>query len=147
MMPSPTVPLSVENDAICRASAPPCRPSRSRRRARLPGRVRRRRRQAVRRAFESAAVVAPGAGTVGGGVAEQRRAVIHLTSRWPGRAGQRQGVVAGDAVADRAAVGRERRDDQAVGAALSTVTLSAVEATPVLPADPSRVAGQAVRRV
>ena len=53
----------------------------------------------------------PGAAAVGGGAAEQGGAVIDL-DRGVGfrRAGQRQGIVIGDAVADRAAVGRERGD-------------------------------------
>ena len=55
--------------------------------------------------------VAPGAAAVGGGAAEQRGAVIDL-DRAVGfrRAGQRQRVGIGDAVADHAAVGRERGD-------------------------------------
>ena len=55
--------------------------------------------------------VGPGAAAVGHGAAEQRRAVIDL-DRAVGfrRARQRQGVVVGDVVAHRAAVGRERGD-------------------------------------
>ena len=55
--------------------------------------------------------VAPGAAAVGGRAAEQRRTVIDL-DRAAGlrRAGQRQRIVIGDAVANHAAVGRERGD-------------------------------------
>ena len=55
--------------------------------------------------------VAPGAAAVGGRAAEQRGAVIDL-DRAVGfrRAGQRQHRRIGDAVADGAAVGRERGD-------------------------------------
>ena len=55
--------------------------------------------------------VAPGPCSVGGGAAEQRGAVIDL-DRAVGfrRAGERQRIVIGDAVADDAAVGRERGD-------------------------------------
>ena len=88
---------------------------------------------------------APGAGAVGGGAAEQRRAVVDL-DRAVGfrRAGQRQRIVIGDAIADGAAVGRERGDAGATGAVVSTVTLSAVEATLVLPASIGGGGGQAV---
>ena len=57
---------------------------------------------------------APGAAAVGGGAAEQGGAVIDL-DRGIGfrRAGQRQGIVIGDAVAGRAAVGRERGNGRA----------------------------------
>ena len=58
--------------------------------------------------------VAPGAAAVGGGAAEQRGPVIDL-DRAVGfrRAGQRQRIVIGDAVAHHAAVGRERGDASA----------------------------------
>ena len=75
----------------------------------------------------SAAVVklqAPAA--VGGGAAEQRDPVIDLDGGIGFRAaGERQGIVIGDAVAHRAAVGRvrgNRRDDRGL---VSMVTLSA----------------------
>ena len=84
----------------------------------------------------AAVVIGPGAGAVRGGAAEQRRAVVDL-DRAVGfrRAGQRQGIVIGDAVADGAAVGRERGD--ARGNRRRRVDGHAqarVEATPVLPA-------------
>ena len=61
--------------------------------------------------FDSPGGVAPGAAAVGGHGAEQGGAVVDL-DRAVGRrrAGQRQRVVIGDAVAGDAAVGRERRD-------------------------------------
>ena len=80
--------------------------------------------------------VAPGTAAVRGDAAEQRGAVVDL-DRAVGlrRAGQRQDVVVGDAVADGAAVGRERGDDSARPAPhVSTVTFSAAEAALVLPA-------------
>ena len=56
---------------------------------------------------------APGPCPVGGGAAEQRDAVIDL-HRGTGtrRAGERQGIVIGDAVARHIAVVRERGDDR-----------------------------------
>ena len=79
--------------------------------------------------------IAPGPAAVGRRAAEQRRAVVDL-DRAVGlrRAGQGQRIVVGDAVADRAAVGRERGDGRRAGAVVSMVTLSAAEAAPVLPA-------------
>ena len=67
----------------------------------------------------------PGAAGVRGCGAEQRRAVKHL-HRGVGhcRAGQRQRVVIGDAVAHRAAVGRERRDGRRYRRGMSIVTAS-----------------------
>ena len=80
--------------------------------------------------------VAPGAGAVGGDAAEQRGAVVDLDGAVGlGGAGQGQRVVVGDVVADRAAVGRERGDrGRGRRALVSTVTASALEAAPVLPA-------------
>ncbi len=114
VMPSPTVPLSVENEAMVGATgaavsivtrsaveAAPVLPAAS-----VAVAVR------LWAPLASAAVViAPGAAAIGGGGAEQRGAVVDL-DRAVGlrRAGQRQRVVIGDAVADRAAVGRERGD-------------------------------------
>ena len=79
--------------------------------------------------------VGPGAAAVGGGRAEQRGAVIDL-DRAVGlrRAGQRQHRRIGDAVADHAAVGRERGDGRGDRRIVSTVTASAAEAALVLPA-------------
>ena len=79
--------------------------------------------------------VAPGPCSARQRAAQQRRAVEDL-DRAVGfrRAGQRQRIVIGDAVADDAAVGRERGDLGAIGAVVSMVTFSALEATPVLPA-------------
>ena len=80
--------------------------------------------------------VAPGPCPARQRAAEQRRTVIDL-DRAAGlrRAGQRQRIVIGDAVADDAAVGRERGDGRArPGPSVSMVTFSAVEAALVLPA-------------
>src|ERR1017187_9837911 len=70
-----------------------------------------RRGEAVGGTRQGAGGVAPGPAAVGGGAAQQRRAVINL-DRAVGirRAGQRQDIHIGDAVAHRAAVGRERGD-------------------------------------
>src|ERR1019366_8715998 len=67
--------------------------------------------QAVGGIRQGAGGVAPGPAAVGGGVAQQRRAVIDL-DRAVGfrRAGQRQDIHIGDAVAHHATVGRERDD-------------------------------------
>ena len=94
-----------------------------------------RRRQAVAAIRQDRRGVAPGPGAVRHRAAEQRRTVIDL-DRAVGlrRAGQRQRVVIGDAVADDAAVGRERGDGRRSRRVVSMVTLSALEATPVLPA-------------
>ena len=66
--------------------------------------------------------VAPGPCPARQRAAEQRRTVIDL-DRALGfrRAGQRQRIVIGDAVADHAAVGRERGDGRATGAVVSMV--------------------------
>ena len=114
VMPSPTTPLSVENEAmlgatgavvstvtLSAAEAAPVLPAASVAVAR----------QAVGAVGQGRGGEAPGAGAVGGGAAEQRGAVIDL-HRAVGfrRAGERQGIVIGDAVTHRAAVGRERGD-------------------------------------
>ena len=54
---------------------------------------------------------APGPGSIGGGAAEQRGTVIDL-DRGIGfrRAGERQDIVIGDAIANGTAIGRERRN-------------------------------------
>ena len=113
-MPSPTVPLSVENEAMLGATGAAVStvtPSAAEATPVLPA-------ASVAVAVRlwaplasAAVVIAPGAGAVRGGAAEQRGAVVDL-DRAVGfrRAGQRQGVVIGDAVANRAAVGRERGD-------------------------------------
>ena len=77
----------------------------------IGGRIGRRRRQAVRTVRQRRGRVSPGAAAVGDRTAQQGGAVKHL-DRAVGlrRAGQRQRGVIGDAVADRAAVGRERGD-------------------------------------
>ena len=109
---------------------------RSRGRTGVAGGIGRRRGQAVGAIGQRRRGIAPGAAAVGRRAAEQRRAVVDL-DRAVGfrRAGQRQRVVVGDAVADDAAVGRERGDRSgATGAVVSMVTSSAAEATLVLPA-------------
>ena len=65
--------------------------------------------QAVGAVGERGRGIGPVAAAIGGGAAEQRDAVIDL-HRGIGfrRAGERQGIVIGDAVARRAAVGRVR---------------------------------------
>ena len=114
VMPSPATPLSVENEAMLGATgaavsmvtlsaveAAPVLPAAS-----VAVAVR------LWAPLASAAGgIAPGAAAVGGGAAEQRGAVIDL-HRGVGfrRAGQRQGIVIGDAVAHDTAVGRERGD-------------------------------------
>ena len=84
---------------------------RRRRRPGIAGRIGRRRRQAVRAVRQRRCRIAPGAAAVRHRAAQQRRTVKDL-DRCVGlrRAGQRQRVVIGDAVAHRAAVGRERGD-------------------------------------
>ena len=75
----------------------------------IGGRIARRRRQAVRAVRQRRRRIGPGAAAVGHRAAQQRRTVKDL-DRCVGlrRTGQRQRVVIGDAVAHRAAVGRER---------------------------------------
>ena len=84
---------------------------RARGHAGIAGGIGRRRRQAVAAIRQDRRGVAPGPGPARHRAAEQRRAVVDL-DRAVGlrRAGQRQRVVIGDAVADDAAVGRERGD-------------------------------------
>ena len=84
---------------------------RRRRCAGIAGRIARRRRQAVRTVRQRRCGIGPGAAAVGHRAAQQRRTVKDLDRcvRFR-RTGQRQRVVIGDAVADRAAVGRERGD-------------------------------------
>ena len=66
-------------------------------------------RQAVGAVGERGRREAPGPCSIGGGAAEQRDAVIDLDRGIGFRAaGERQGIVIGDAIARRAAVGRVR---------------------------------------
>ena len=111
-MPSPTVPLSVENEVMVGAIGAvvsTVTAQRARGHAGIAGGIGGRGGQAVRAIGQRRSREAPGAGAVRRGAAEQRRAVIDL-DRAVGfrRAGQRQGIVIGDAVANGAAVGRER---------------------------------------
>src|SRR6185369_10435931 len=67
------------------------------------------RRQAVGAVGERGRGIGPVAAAVGGGTAEQRGAVIDLNNATRFRApDQRQRIVIGDVIANRAAVGRER---------------------------------------
>ena len=77
----------------------------------IGGRIARRRCQAVRAVGQRRRRIAPGAAAVGDCAAQQGGAVKHLHRgvRFR-RSGQRQRGIIGDAVAGRAAVGRERRD-------------------------------------
>ena len=138
-MPSPTVPLSVENEAIAGvtgALVSMVTLSAARGRAGIAGHIGGGGGQAVGAVGQRGRGVAPGPAAVGGGGAQQRGAVIDLDRGIGFRgAGQRQGIVIGDAVANRAAVGRERGDRSGRPAPLvSMVTLSAAEAALVLPA-------------
>ena len=116
-MPSPTVPLSVEYAGNRRGD-------RGRRidgdaerrggRAGIAGHIGGGGGQAVGAVGERGRRIGPVAAAIGGGAAEQGGAVIDLDRGIGFRgAGERQGIVIGDAVAGRAAVGRVRR--QCVG--------------------------------
>ena len=113
-MPSPTTPLSVENE-VMRGCGRGCRVDGDVQRARghpgIAGGISCRGGQAVAAIRQDRRGVAPGPCSARQRTAEQRRTVIDL-DRAVGlcRAGQRQRVVIGDAVADDAAVGRERGD-------------------------------------
>ena len=112
VMPSPTVPLSVENEAMLGATGALVSMvtlERGRGRAGIAGDIGGGGGQAVGAVGERRRRIGPGAAAVGGGAAEQRGAVIDLDRGIGFRAaGERQGIVIGDAVARRAAVGRER---------------------------------------
>ena len=126
-MPSPTTPLSVENEVmlgatgavvsmvtLSAAEAAPVLPAAS-----VAVAVR-----LWRAVGERRGGIAPGARPVGGGAAEQRRAVEDLDGRVGfRRAGQRQRAVIGDAVTHDAAVGRERGDARRNRRVVSMVTL------------------------
>ena len=120
VMPSPTVPLSVENEVIAGAlgaAVSIVTLERGRGRADVAGRIGRRGGEAVGAVGQRGGGEAPGAAAVGRRGAEQGGAVVDLhRAVGLGRAGQRQRVVVGDAVADRAAVGRERGDRRALPA-------------------------------
>ena len=111
---SPTTPLSVRERGDARGHRRrgiDGHAQRRRGRAGIAGRIGRRRGQAVGAIGQRRGGVAPGAAAIGRGAAQQRRAVKHLDGAVGlRRAGQRQRVVIGDAVADHAAVGRERGD-------------------------------------
>ena len=101
----------------------------------VAGSISRRGRQAVAAIRQGRRGVAPGPCPARQRTAEQRRAVVDL-DRAVGlrRAGQRQRIVIGDAVADDAAVGRERGDGRRGRRRRVDGDASALEATPVLPA-------------
>ena len=114
VMPSPTTPLSVENE-VMRGCGRGCRVDGHVQRARghpgIAGSISCRGGQAVAAIRQGRRGVAPGPCSARQRAAEQRRAVIDL-DRAVGfrRAGERQRIVIGDVVADHAAVGRERGD-------------------------------------
>ena len=112
VMPSPAVPLSVEYEAMLGATgAAVSMVTLSALEAALvlPATSVAVARQAVGAVGERGRGEAPGPCSVGGGAAEQRGAVIDLDRGIGFRAaGERQGIVIGDAVARRAAVGRVR---------------------------------------
>ena len=137
VMPSPTTPLSVENEAtvgstgaavsMVTLSAPEAALMLPAASAGL----------AVRLWLPSAsAAVAKVQAPLPLAVAARAGWRRHRPSPWPGfrRAGQGQGIVVGDAVADHAAVGRERGDGRGTRSHVSMVTLSALEAALILPA-------------
>ena len=111
-MPSPAVPLSVENEAIAgadRGTGVDGDAQRRGRRAGIAGHIGGGCGQAVGAVGERRRRIGPVAAAIGGGAAEQRGAVIDLDRGIGFRAaGERQGIVIGDAVASRAAVGRVR---------------------------------------
>ena len=121
-MPSPAVPLSVEYAAIAGvtgALVSMVTLSAARGRTGIAGHIGGRCRQAVGAVGERGRRIGPVAAAVGGGAAEQRDAVIDLDRGIGFRAaGERQGIVIGDAIASRAAVGRvrgNRRGDRGAG--------------------------------
>ena len=108
----PPMPLSVENEAIARGdrgTGVDGHAERARGRAGIAGHIGGGGRQAVGAVGERGRGEAPGPCSVGGGAAEQRGAVIDLDRGIGFRAaGERQGIVIGDAITNRAAVGRVR---------------------------------------
>ena len=81
VMPSPTVPLSVENEAMrrrCRRRRVDRHGQRRRRHPGIAGRIGRRRRQVVRTIRQRRRGIAPGPAAVGHRAAQQRRAVKNL---------------------------------------------------------------------
>ena len=113
-MPSPTTPLSVENEVMVGATgavASMVTHQRARGHPGIAGSISCRGGQAVAAIRQDRRGVAPGPCSARQRTAEQRRTVIDL-DRAAGlrRAGERQRIVIGDAVADDAAVGRERGD-------------------------------------
>ena len=112
-MPSPAVPLSVENAAIAGvtgALVSMVTLSALEAALVLPATSVAVARQAVGAVGKRGRGEAPGPRSVGGGGSQQRGAVIDLDGGIGFRAaGERQGIVIGDAVARRAAVGRVRR--------------------------------------
>ena len=114
VMPSPTTPLSVENEVMVGmvgAVVSMVTFSAARGRAGVAGSIGCRGRQAVAAIRQDRRGVAPGPCPARQRAAEQRRTVIDLDRAASlRRAGERQRVVIGDAVADDAAVGRERGD-------------------------------------
>ena len=111
-MPSPTVPLSVENEVIAGATgavASIVTLSAAEASSGIAGDIGRSRCEAMGAVGQCCRGVAPCTGAIGGGAAEQRGAVEHLDGAVGlRRAGQRQRIVVGEVITDRAAVGRER---------------------------------------
>ena len=105
--------LSVENEVMVGApgGAVNCHRQGRRRHPGIAGRIGCRRRQAVRAVRQRRRRIAPGPAAVGRRAAQQRRTVKNL-DRCVGfrRTGQRQRIRIGDAVTNRAAIGRERGD-------------------------------------
>ena len=138
------MPLSVENEAIAGVTGAvgvDGDAERTRGRAGIAGDIGGGGGQAVGAVGERCRRIGPVAAAIGGGAAEQRDAVIDLDGGIGFRAaGERQGIVIGDAVARRAAVGRERGNRRGDRGAVSMVTLSALEAALVLPATSVAVA-------
>ena len=121
-MPSPATPLSVEYEAIAGvtgAAGVDGDAERARGRAGIAGDIGGGGGQAVGAVGERGRRIGPVAAAIGGGAAEQGGAVIDLDRGIGFRAaGERQGIVIGDAIANRAAVGRVRgnaRDDRCAG--------------------------------
>ena len=112
VMPSPATLLSVEYEAIAGATGAIVSMvtfSAARRRAGVAGDIGGGGGQAVGAVGKRGGGEAPGPAAIGGGAAEQGGAVIDLDRGIGFRgAGERQGIVIGDAVARRVAVGRVR---------------------------------------
>ena len=108
---------------------------RGRRRAGIAGRIGGGRGEAVRAVRQRRRRIAPGPAAIGHRAAQQGCAVKDLDRAVGFRGtGQRQRIVVGDAVAHRAAVGRERGDARGSRRRRVNCHASAADAAPVLPA-------------